>query len=153
MDKIGAMLKQRVEQIVVENEMLRAGFAAFPYKVLRDTRLSVGARITYGVLLSYAWCEGSTFAGQARMSRDIGVSERQLRDYLRELQDRGYIRIKRQGLNKPNLYYILDVKTKLRRAKSRRTGSGVPIKNGSGVPHKSGSLLPTNRLRLIDPEK
>jgi len=142
MDKIGPMLKRRVEQVVVENEMLRAGFAAFPYKVLRDTRLSVGARISYGVLLSYAWQQGATFAGQARMSKDIGVSERQLRDYLRELQDQGHIRIKRQGLNKPNLYHILDVTTKLRRAKSRRTGTVVPIKSGSPVPNKSGSGVP-----------
>ena len=52
MDNVGALLKQRFEQIIVENEMLRAGFAAFPYVVLRDTSLSAGARLTYAVLLS-----------------------------------------------------------------------------------------------------
>lgn len=114
---IGSILKERYEQVIVENQMLRAGFAAIPYLVLKDTKLSLGARLSYAVLLMYAWQEGSTFAGQVKMAGDVGVSERQLRDYLHELQDTGYIKIKRQGLNKPNLYYILDVKTKLKKAK------------------------------------
>ena len=145
MEQIGDTLKERFEQIIIENEMLRAGFAALPYMVLRDTRLSTGARLAYAVLLMYAWQEGSTFAGQVKMARDVGVSERQLRDYLQELQEKGYIRIKRQGLNKPNLYYILDVKTKLRRSNPRRSGTVVPIKSGTPVPNKSGTVVPTNR--------
>ena len=122
MDRIGPTIKRRLEQIVVENEMLRAGFAALPYLVLRDTRLSIGARVTYAVLLMYAWQEEACFAGQEKMSKDIGVSDRQVRDYLKELQDHGYIRIKRQGLNKPNLYYILDVKSKLEKGR-RQVGT------------------------------
>jgi len=122
MDRIGSSIKQRLEQIIVENEMLRAGFAALPYLVLRDTRLSIGARVTYAVLLMYAWQDEACFAGQEKMSRDIGVSDRQVRDYLKELQDHGYIRIKRQGLNKPNLYYILDVKSKLEKGR-RQVGT------------------------------
>jgi hypothetical protein len=146
MDRIGATLRERFEQIVVENEMLRAGFAALPYKVLRDTRLSAGARISYAVLLSYAWQDEATFAGQARMATDVGVKQRQLRTYLKELEHHGYIRIKRQGLNKPNLYYILDVKTKLRRARSRWTGKRVPVKSGNGAPNMTGIEVPRNRL-------
>jgi len=122
MDRIGPTIKRRLEQIVVENEMLRAGFAALPYLVLRDTRLSIGARVTYAVLLMYAWQDEACFAGQEKMSKDIGVSDRQVRDYLKELQDHGYIRIKRQGLNKPNLYYILDVKSKLEKGR-RQVGT------------------------------
>lgn len=115
MEQVGGALKQRFEQIIIENEMLRAGFAAMPYLVLKDTRLSIGARLSYAVLLMYAWQEGATFAGQVKMAQDVGVSDRQLRDYLRELEEFGYIRIKRQGLNKPNLYYICDVRSKLKR--------------------------------------
>jgi hypothetical protein len=117
MDRIGPTVRQRLEQIIVENEMLRAGFAALPYLVLRDTSLTIGARVTYAVLLMYAWQEEACFAGQEKMSKDIGVSDRQVRDYLKELQDHGYIRVKRRGLNKPNLYYILDVKSKLEKGR------------------------------------
>jgi hypothetical protein len=130
MDRIGPAIKQRLEQIIVENEMLRAGFAALPYLVLRDTRLSIGARVTYAVLLMYAWQEEACFAGQEKMSKDIGVSDRQVRDYLKELQDLGYIRIKRQGLNKPNLYYILDVKSKLEKGR-RHGGPELQFRSGA----------------------
>lgn len=131
MQQIAPALKGRFEQIIIQNEMLRAGFAALPYLVLTDTRLSTGARVSYAVLLMYAWQEGAAFAGQAKMAKDVGVSERQLRDYLQQLQEHGYILIKRQGLNKPNVYYILDVKTKLKKAKPRRSGTTVPIKRGT----------------------
>ena len=119
MKQIGAAVKARLDQIIIENEMLRAGFAALPYIVLRDTRLSVGARLSYAVLLSYAWQEASCFAGQGKMAKDMGISERQLRRYLHDLHDAGYIDIRQQGLNKPNLYYIRDVRTKLKRKKAK----------------------------------
>ena len=130
MDSIGAVLKQRFDQVVFENEMLKAGFAAFPYVVLTDARLSPGARVAYGVLLKYGWQEGSCFPGQEKMAKDIGVSGRQVRNYLTELQGGGYIRIKRQGLNRPNLYYILDVKTKLKKA-LKRGGEEIGFRSGS----------------------
>ena len=142
MESIGDALKERFEQIIIENQMLSAGFAALPYMVLRDTRLSVGARLAYAVVLIYAWQEGFTFAGQEKMASDIGIRQRQLRNYLRDLEQHGYIRIKQQGLNKPNLYYILDVPTKLQKGrKPRRSGNILPVKNGNTMPVKSGTKL------------
>jgi len=129
MENVGALLKERLERIIIENEMLRAGFAAVPYLVLRDVRLSVGARLAYAVLLMYAWQEQACFPGQAKMAGDIGVGERQLRNYLKELESAGYIRIKRQGLNRPNLYYILDVKAKLKKSRNR-SGAAVAYRAG-----------------------
>ena len=127
---LGATLRERFERVVFENEMMRAGFAAFPYVVLRDTSLSAGARLAYAVLLMYAWQEGACFAGQATMAKDVGVGERQLRNYLKQLEDHRYIRIQRQGLNRPNLYYILDVKTKLKKARNRG-GAELPFRSGA----------------------
>ncbi len=115
MKQIRQLVEERMEQVIIENQMLRAGFAALPYIVLRDIKLSTGARLAFAVLLSYAWQDESCFAGQRKMAQDMGVSDRQLRRYLEDLEQAGYIRIKQQGLNKPNLYYILDVKTKLRK--------------------------------------
>jgi AraC-like DNA-binding protein len=117
MDRIGSLLKDRFERVVIENEMLRAGFAAVPYVVLRDTRLSTGSRLAYAVLLMYAWQEGSCFPGQERMAQDLGTSERHLRRYLGELKAAGYIAWRRTQTT--NEYRILDVKSKLRRRKAR----------------------------------
>src|SRR5436190_8256141 len=108
-------LKERVERIIIENQMMRAGFAALPYVVLRDIKLSIGARLTYAVLLSYAWQDDSTFVGQARMATDMGLSEPQLQRYLYELRDALYIEISRKDKRFNNTYIIKDVKTKLKR--------------------------------------
>jgi len=114
MESLRNLVKQRVERIIIENEMLRAGFAALPYVVLRDTKLSLGARLTYAVLLSYAWQEDSTFVGQEKMAKDMGISERQLRRYLYELKEAKYIEISREDKRFNNTYIIKDVKTKLK---------------------------------------
>lgn len=121
-------LRQRVERIIIENQMLRAGFAALPYVVLRDIRLSIGARLTYAVLLSYAWQDDSTFVGQERMAKDMGISERQLQRYLYELRDALYIEISRKDKRFNNTYIIKDVKTKLRH--KRRAGHDTDVVSG-----------------------
>lgn len=69
MEKLGHMLKERMAQVVIEHEMLRAGFAALPYLVLKDTRLSAGARLAYAILLMYAWQDDACFAGQEKMAQ------------------------------------------------------------------------------------
>ncbi len=120
MENIGSLLRGRLERIVVENEMLRAGFAAFPYLVLRDLRLSVGARLAYAVLLMYAWQEGSCFPGQERMAHDTGVSPRHLRRYLVELRDTGYVSWRKVMPGGTNTYFLHDVKSKLK-SKATRT--------------------------------
>lgn len=94
--------------IVVLNEALKHGFTQLPRYVLKDKKLSFGARLTYAVLLSYAWQDDSCFPGQERMAKDLGTSDRSIRTFLNELKEHGYIDWKQQGLNKPNIYYILD---------------------------------------------
>jgi hypothetical protein len=96
--------------IVVLNEALKHGFTQLPNYVLKDMHLSFGARLAYAVLLSYAWQDDSCFPGQKRMAQDLGTSDRSIRTFLNELKGRGYIDWKQQGLNKPNIYYILDYK-------------------------------------------
>ena len=125
MQSLGGLLRQKVERIVVENEMLKAGFAAMPYIVLRDIKLSIGARLSYAVLLSYAWQDDSTFVGQEKMAQDMGISGRQLQRYLYELRDTGYIEISREDRRYTNTYIIKDVKTKLKAKKRARHDMGV----------------------------
>ena len=116
MQKIGQIARPRVDQIIVENEMMRAGFSALPYRVMKDQKLSVGARLTYAFLLMYAWQEGSTFAGQEKMATDMGISRAQVQRYLYELRDAAYIRVERQDKRYNNTYIILDKKpTKLKK--------------------------------------
>jgi hypothetical protein len=96
--------------IVILNGALKHGFTQLPRYVLQDKKLSFGARLTYAVLLSYAWQEDSCFPGQERMSKDLGTTDRSVRRFLAELKKTSYIDWKQQGLGKPNIYYILDYK-------------------------------------------
>ena len=115
MQKVGDLARERVERIIIEDELLRAGFAAFPYLVMNDTGLSVGARFTYAMLLQFAWQEGETFAKQETLAGRIGVSVRQVRRYLTELRDAAYIQIERKDKRFNNTYVIKRVRSKLRK--------------------------------------
>ncbi len=116
MQPMSDLVRERVERIIVENEMLRAGFAAFPYLVMKDKTLSIGARMTYAFLLMYAWQDERCFAGQKKMAEDMGVSTRQLRRYLTDLREAGYVKIERKDKRFNNTYVLLDRKqpTKLK---------------------------------------
>lgn len=108
MEQIGRLVKDRVDRIIVENEMLKAGFAALPYLVMRDKTLSVGARLTYAFLLMYSWQEGSCFAGQEKMAADLGISRAQVQRFLYELRDTGYVRVERKDKRFNNTYVLVD---------------------------------------------
>jgi len=108
MKSVGQILEKNT--IIIENPALRQGFTQIPNYVFKDKRLSFGARITYGILLSYAWKEGSCFPGQERMALDLGVGRQAINEFLRELKQAGYIEWKRRGMGKTNVYYILDIK-------------------------------------------
>jgi DNA-binding MarR family transcriptional regulator len=96
--------------IVVLNEALKQGFTQLPRYILKDKKLSFGARLTYAVLLSYAWQDDSCFPGQDKIAGDLGVSRQAVNGYLTELKDNEYINWERRGLGKTNIYYILDYK-------------------------------------------
>lgn len=119
MERIGNITQGRFDRVIIQNEIVRSGFVPFPYLVMEDKKLSIGARMTYAFLLKYAWQEDSCFAGQARLSKDMGVSERQLQRYLYELRDISYIKIERKDKRYNNTYIIIDRKkpTKLRARK------------------------------------
>jgi len=92
--------------IIVEDPAMRDGFTQVPNALLRRSTITLGAKIAYGVLLSYAWGKGSCFPGQETMAVDMGVSKRSVIIYLKQLQDEGLISIKRLGFGKTNIYTL-----------------------------------------------
>lgn len=97
--------------VFVEGTDLRlaGGFTQIPNCILRSPTLSNGAKVLYGVLLSYAWQDGWCHPTQETVAADAGCGEREVRNNLAELSRKGLIRIVRQGLQKPNVYQILAV--------------------------------------------
>lgn len=82
-------------------------FAMIPETVLIDGRLSLGARVLYGVMMLYAWQTGQCWPTQATIADRLGCSERQVRTFIKELADCGYVLVHQRGLNRPNVYEMV----------------------------------------------
>lgn len=97
--------------VVLEDESLRSlqGFTQVPNIVLKHPKISFGAKVAFGVLLSYAWSEDFCFPAQDRLARDLNCSVRQVQRLLTELKEHSFITWKQQGLNRPNIYYLLPI--------------------------------------------
>src|SRR5918996_1689519 len=98
--------------VVLQHKGLRTlkGFVQIPRFILLHDELSYGAKVAYGVLLGYAWQDDFCFPAQRQLAIDLRCSDRWVRKFLDELKKAGYIDWKQQGLNRPNIYYVLDEK-------------------------------------------
>ncbi len=82
------------------------GFTQVPNFILVSKKLSVGAKLTYAMLLKYAWQNNFCFPGQERLADDMGTSKRSVVAYIRELQNAGFVNVKRRGQGKSNIYEL-----------------------------------------------
>jgi biotin operon repressor len=82
------------------------GFTQVPNFLLRSSKLSAGDKITFAMLLSYAWQNDYCFPGQDRLAHDMGLDERSVRRHLKSLQAVGLLVIQRRGLGKTNVYEL-----------------------------------------------
>jgi DNA-binding MarR family transcriptional regulator len=92
------------------------GFTQVPNHVLRSEKLSPGAKLTYSMLLSYAWQNDYCFPGQDRLAKDMGITRQSANTHIQELSKKGFVRVTRRGQGRPNLYE-LNLSTKAKRAK------------------------------------
>ena len=82
------------------------GFTQVPNHILDSKEISPGAKLTYAMLLKYAWQNDYCFPGQDRLAQDMGVTRQSANTYLKELRLKSFINIVRRGLGKPNLYEL-----------------------------------------------
>lgn len=108
MKKLGEPLQERYRNIILEgfDPVAAGGFTQVPNVILRSTDLSVGAKLTYAMLLSYAWQNDFCFPGQDTLAEDMGSGRRSVVRYIDELEKHDLITIKRQGLGKVNIYTL-----------------------------------------------
>ena len=93
-------------EIVGADPVTLHGFTQVPNIILIDKALSVGAKLTYAMLLKYAWSHNACFPGQQTLADDMGAGERSIRTYLKELEEVGFLEVKQRGLGKTNLYRL-----------------------------------------------
>jgi DNA-binding transcriptional ArsR family regulator len=84
----------------------RGGFTQVPNFILKSKKLSAGDKMTFAMLLSYAWQKDYCFPGQRALGEDLGLDERSVRRHLTSLEDSGLLAIKRRGQGKTNIYEL-----------------------------------------------
>lgn len=82
------------------------GWTGVPNFILESKQISVGAKLTYAMLLKYAREEDECFPGQERLAEDMGCGLRSVVRYISELEEVKLISIQRRGQGRPNLYTI-----------------------------------------------
>lgn len=108
MDHIGGRLQQIDQNIKLNSAdpVALHGFTQLPNFILRNPDLSIGAKTTYALFLSYAWSNSLCFPGQERLAKDIGMSIGSVNAFIKELQTCNLIEITRRGQGKTNLYTV-----------------------------------------------
>jgi Helix-turn-helix domain len=115
---ISNILRERNIEIIGADLATRHGFTQVPNFILTKSDISVGAKLSYAMLLKYAWDNDACFPGQAKLAVDMGAAERSIRTYLKELETAGLLEIKQRGLGKTNLYRL---HLTIKKGQSRRT--------------------------------
>ena len=108
MEHIGGSL-EKIEQNIRLNTadpIARDGFTQLPNFILRNPNISIGAKTTYALFLSYAWHNSLCFPGQDTLAKAIGMSIGSVNAFIKELEACGLIEITRRGQGKTNLYTV-----------------------------------------------
>src|SRR6185503_7606601 len=106
MKAIGEIIKEKNIELDTTNPVLQGGFTQVPNFILKDSALSVGAKLTYAMFLSYAWHNESCFPGQDRLAVDMGLSRSRVTELVSELNRAGLLTIHRRGQGMTNFYKI-----------------------------------------------
>ena len=118
MDHIGTQL-EKIEQNIKLNTadpIARYGFTQLPNFILRNPDISIGAKTTYALFLSYAWHNSLCFPGQDTLAKAMGMSIGSINAFVKELEAVGLIEIERRGQGKTNIYtinYVVKKKAKV----------------------------------------
>jgi DNA-binding transcriptional ArsR family regulator len=103
---IGDILRERNIILKGADAATAKGFTQVPNFLLKSSTLSAGDKMTFAMLLSYAWQNDYCFPGQARLALDLGLSDRSVRTHLRSLEGHGLLAIRRRGQGKTNIYEL-----------------------------------------------
>ena len=119
MQHIGAQIQtiERNMRINSADPIALHGFTQVPNFILRDARISIGAKTAYALLLSYAWHNNLCFPGQDRLAKDMGMGIASVNRFIKELEEAALIEITRRGQGKTNFYTVnFVVKKKARKS-------------------------------------
>jgi biotin operon repressor len=104
--RIGDILKDKNIILKGADAATAMGFTQVPNFLLKSKKLTSGDKMTFAMLLSYAWQNNYCFPGQVRLGEDLGIHETNVRKHLKSLQVNGLLTITRRGQGKTNIYTL-----------------------------------------------
>jgi Helix-turn-helix domain len=108
-----------------------------PYWLLEHRGISAGAKLCYIRLLGFAGKDARCYPSLERLGASLGVSERQARDYVKELERSGFVVIEQRGLRKTNAYLFVWT------AELERLSNAVP-ESGDNPDEPDGGTPPSS---------
>jgi DNA-binding MarR family transcriptional regulator len=106
MEHLSDALKERNIILETNDPVVAEGFTQVPNFILKNADLTVGEKITFAMFLSYAWNKDCVFPGQERLAKDIGVTRMSVNTFIKGLEKKGFLTIKRRGLGMTNIYTL-----------------------------------------------
>lgn len=99
---------QRERNIILKgaDAATRGGFTQVPNFILKTNKLSAGDKMTFAMLLSYAWQNDYCYPGQQKLGKDLGLTDRSVRTHLKALEAIGLLAIQQRGQGKTNVYEL-----------------------------------------------
>ena len=82
------------------------GFTQIPNCIINNQELSLGAKVVYAKLLSYAWHNQMVYPGQETMANELGAGRRSIVRFVAELERVGYLEVERRGQGLTNRYIL-----------------------------------------------
>lgn len=117
-------------------------YTIIPNELLDESPLPIQTRYLLCVLKRFAGQDEYCYPSQHRLSRAMGLSERQIRSHLRLLEKHGYISTKRRGFNRPNTYQL---NSRWGNPTSGHLGNRLLPNPGNQIPTKSTYRKPKNK--------
>ena len=108
MEKVGEIKHFVDRNLILKGADLatQKGWTGVPNFILESKDISVGAKLTYAMLLKYAREKAESFPGQDRLAVDMGTGKRSIVRYIAELEKVGLLTVKRRGQGRSNIYTV-----------------------------------------------
>lgn len=101
------------EKVADESTIVFDGvlYGQVPQDLLRDPNIKLQAKAVYALLHSYSVPKAleskpQTFVSQKKIAANAGLSLNRLREWIKKLEETGWLSIRRRGLNKSNNYTL-----------------------------------------------
>jgi biotin operon repressor len=108
MERVGETKAFRDRNLILKGADIatQRGWTGVPNFILESKEISVGAKLTYAMLLKYARELDQCFPGQERLAEGMGAGRRSVVRYISELEKAGLVTVKHRGQGRPNVYTV-----------------------------------------------